>query len=70
MKSRGDEDEDEDELALLTKNFHKCLASTKSRVPSSKATKGKNSFKPLNFLIRKVFNLASTKIMAIFNPNA
>ena len=47
----------EDELALLTKNFHKFLKKagkqTKSRFFGSKASKGKSSFKPLDFSNKK-----------------
>ena len=50
-------DDKEDEIALLTKNFHKFLKKdgeeTKSGVFGSKASKGKNSFKPLDFSNKK-----------------
>ena len=50
-------DDEEDELALLTKNFHKFLKKagkqTKYGVSGSKVSKGKNSFKPLYFSNKK-----------------
>ena len=50
-------DDEEDELALLEKNFHKFLKKagkqTKFGVFGSKASKGKNSFKPLDFSNKK-----------------
>ena len=75
MESHGDDEEDE--LALLTKNFHKFLKKvgkkTKSRVAGSKAAKSKKKKKKLDlltFLTEKVVNVESVKVTVIFNQNA
>ena len=55
MESHGDDEEDE--LALLIKNFHKFLKKegkqTKFGVSGSKASKGKNFIKLLDFSNKK-----------------